>query len=129
MARFRQLSALDRRLLLALLACALLARLLVPAGWMPVAHDGAIPRLVLCDGATGQAAMAGHHGTPGHHEGPIDHPCAFATTATAMDVPLLAVPPIPGDRAYNAAPVVRIVAVGRGLAAPPPPPTGPPPFA
>jgi len=130
MARLRRLSPLQRRLMLALFAWALLVRLLVPAGWMPAA-DAAGPHLVLCDG--GAAAMPAHdmgHGkAPMHHQGPSDHPCSFAGPVAAVETPLAAVPLPQAAPRYAVAAVHRDVAIGRGLAAPPPPPTGPPAFA
>lgn len=109
-------------------ALALLARALVPAGWMPVADAGGV-RLGLCDSAV--MAMPGmkHGPAPMHHQGAPDHPCAFAGAAAALDSPVLA-PPAPFLAAWIAprsAPAA--IAIGRGLAAPPPPPTGPPAFA
>jgi hypothetical protein len=130
MARLRHLSATQRRLMLVLFACALLVRLLVPAGWMPAA-DASGAHLVMCDG--GAAAMPAHgmdHGkAPMHHQGPSDHPCSFAGPVAAIDTPLVAVPLPPVAPRYALAIERRAGAVGRGLAAPPPPPTGPPAFA
>jgi len=125
-------------LLLAILAVAMLARALVPAGWMP-AIQGDRVRLILCDGTATAAiapvgAMAGmaHHGrdAPAHHPGGMpDHPCAFAGAVAALASPLAASPPILRPAAAVALPERRLVSIGRGLAAPPPPPTGPPAFA
>lgn len=111
----------------ALLALALLLRLLVPQGWMP-GEDG---RLVLCPQA-GPVAMAPMHHGHGKTPAPpaADHPCAFAALGLAAAPPpavaatLLApaqTPP-PPPPAHRASP-------NRGLAAPPPPATGPPAFA
>ena len=119
--------------MLGLFALAMLVRVLVPAGWMPVA-DAAGSHLALCDGAsmiaTAMPGMKGaKHGAPMHHQGPSDHPCAFAAPAATADTPALAVPlpPVSMEHVARAAP--RSVAIGQGLAAPPPPPTGPPAFA
>lgn len=110
-----------------LMALALLARLLVPAGFMP-SIDGA-PGVMIC---TGQGAMmvsagalAGHGDGQDHH---ADHGCPFASMAAAADQaawPHVAILPV------LAAEVARIALrtathPGRGLAAPPPPQTGPP---
>jgi len=128
-----------RTIALAILACALALRLLIPAGWMPIA-DAQGMHLVLCSGsgplepATSHAmpAMMGmHHGGHAqhdhHHHGMPDHPCAFAGLGLAMAepvLPLLALAPIALETLV--APMPAAVSIGRGLAAPPPPPTGPP---
>ena len=129
-----------RRRLIVLMTLALAVRLLVPAGWMPVA-DAAGARLAPCDGVAmtmvgrGGAAMPGmvaHHpgeGAPLHHSGPSDHPCAFAGPTAAAEAPTLALPVRTVARIRAPAAVRLLVAVGRGLAAPPPPSTGPPAFA
>jgi hypothetical protein len=134
----RHLSPLQARLLLVLFACAMLARALVPTGWMPVATAQGL-WIVPCSG-TGpmipQAAAPMAHAMPGmHHEDPdhgttgVDHPCAFAGVTPALDAPTLAIAlPPPFVRAVPS-PIRALVAVGRGLAAPPPPQTGPPTFA
>lgn len=132
MASLRTLTQAHRRLLLALFACAMLARALVPAGWMPMTgHDGGIT-IALCDGmAAPQVAMAGHHHmpekAPASHDSSVEHPCAFAGAAAAMVDPVLpAILPVVAPRAAPIATATLAPAVGRGLAAPPPPPTGPP---
>ena len=137
MAPFRHLSPSRRRWFGALIALAMLVRLLVPAGWMPVA-DAAGSHLVLCDGAMPLGAMAkampgmasgGKHGkAPMHHGGPSDHPCAFAGPAAAVDTPVLALPLPPAMPPRAVVVAYLVAAVGHGLAAPPPPPTGPPAF-
>ncbi len=128
-----------RTIALALLACALALRLLVPAGWMPVADAQGL-HLVLCSGSgplempsphvlPAMAGMhqAGHTGHDHHHQGMPDHPCAFAGLGLALAEPVL---PMLAPVAIAAQTLVTLipaaVAVGRGLAAPPPPPTGPP---
>jgi hypothetical protein len=139
----RRLTPVQRRLLLALFACAMVARALVPAGWMPSAGGG----LMLCDGVApvtaapaammaqpGMTTQPGmHHGghdapVPGHPQ-PGDHPCAFAGPVAAVEAPQPGVP-LPPAALRPAMPPSRLaVSVGHGLAAPPPPPTGPPAFA
>lgn len=132
----RHLSPLRARLLLALFACAMLARALVPTGWMPIA-DAQGFRIVPCSG-TGPVvaapmahAMAGmHHGKDADHgSSGADHPCAFAGVTPAIDAPMLAAPSPLVVRRAGATPTRTLVSVGRGLAAPPPPQTGPPAFA
>lgn len=136
MGALRHLSPFQARLLLALFACAMLARAIVPAGWMPVAGvDGF--RIVLCSGAGPMPvarphhAMVGmHHGEEAGHDNPgADHPCAFAGVTPAIDAPTLVLPlPLPFLRVGSG--LIRLlVAIGHGLAAPPPPQTGPPAFA
>lgn len=120
------------RLVVALVfACALLLRLAVPEGWMPV-QNAAGWQLTMCDGMATDAmpAMAMDHG----HKAPdSDHRksdmgvCPFAGLGMAMAAPF--VPPMlaPAPFLAVAAPLLPgVVAIGRGLAAPPPPPTGPP---
>lgn len=137
--------ATPRLVALAVLACALLLRVLVPQGWMPV-ETGQGWRLTPCSGSgpmamgdpagaalamPGMRSMAGgkDHGMPDHgmpdHGG--DHGCPYASLATALEepvLPTLAVP-IPMQSILPIA-AAWMVAIGRGLAAPPPPATGPP---
>ena len=142
MSRVRHLLPVQRRLLMALVALAMVVRVLVPAGWMPVA-DASGAHLVLCDGGmvappmtmaeTGAMAKAmtgamTHGKAPMHHQGPSDHPCAFAGPVAAVETPQLVVPLAPTAPRHMVATVHLVDAVGRGLAAPPPPPTGPPAF-
>jgi hypothetical protein len=127
---------MPRAVALALLACALALRFLVPTGWMPVS-DARGFHLTLCSGsgpvempamAMMHHAMAGmdHHG-PQHEQDTQDHSCPFAGLSLALAEPAL--PVVAAWPAIEAATLpVRpfAVAIGRGLAAPPPPPTGPP---
>ncbi|HEU4959514.1 MAG TPA: hypothetical protein VFT56_03830 [Sphingomonas sp.] len=130
----RSLTVVQRRLLLALFACALVLRIAIPSGWMPVADAGGW-RLTVCDGmgpAAAMAAMPGmahhQHAPPPHDQG--DHPCTFAGLALAVALPdLVPVPVVPAPLAMAPPAVAGLVAIGRGLAAPPPPATGPPAFA
>jgi hypothetical protein len=122
------------------LFCALLARLLVPAGWMPAAHADGF-RLIPCGGTAPASTASGHHSAHAAHapgqpdDGAPDdgadedpRPCAFALAAAAALDPRLpdpAVPPRPAPAPARPR-AVAAAAVGRGLAAPPPPATGPP---
>ena len=129
--------ASPRLLASAMLACALLLRLLVPAGWMPV-RDATGLHLTICTG-TGPMAMPMAPGTtagpmagmahhmPGDQQGIPEHPCAFAHHGLAVAAPRLPalVRPLAPVALLPAGLATR-VAIGRGLAAPPPPPTGPP---
>lgn len=130
-----------------LFAFALAVRLMVPAGFMPMAGKagleicagqnadlaamGAMPGpMVLHGPATPHhAAMAMHgmdHGKamPGDH----DHDCGFASAVGgAADLPDLILPAMLAPVALPVAFVAQmIVRPGLGLAAPPPPKTGPP---
>ncbi|WP_448664591.1 hypothetical protein ACG3SL_07925 [Sphingomonas sp. CJ20] len=123
-----------QRMALLLVACALLLRIAVPAGWMPVAQAGGVT-FNWCSDSSGRevqtraqsllANALGKDSAPKEKPG-ADQPCAFAATAqpaTGTDSPVL-LPPIAA-----AAPVaLRPLPVfpGRGLAAPPPLSTGPP---
>lgn len=126
-----------------LLACALLLRALIPAGWMPAAGQG-LTIEICADGAggadpafaaaaqrqfreaLGPAADRQGDGHGADHPGKSE-PCAFAGLAFAWtgagEGPMLP-PPAAEDPAPRAVP--QAVSVGRGLAAPPPPSTGPP---
>ena len=128
------LSHLFARAAVLLVALALLARVAVPSGWMPMAEAGHL-RLVLCPEGGPAKAQAAHHGRHGGHAKPAepDHPdddrgpCAFAAASLALDGPApveLAAPvPIREPAAPAAAPAT---APGRRRAPPPPPATGPP---
>lgn len=116
---------------LAALLLALALKALVPTGWMP--GVSLAQPLVLCpDGDTGHAMSEMHmaQGSREHHQQPAapDHPCVFAGLG-APTLPVLLDPPSPppapagDDLVSNQA---RILAPGRGLAAPPPPSHAPP---
>ena len=124
----------QRRLMLALAACALLVRIAVPSGWMPEAHASGV-RVVLCNGMGGEqaaqalldkalAGTAKHR--PAHPSAPTE-PCAFAAAGLAFAAPELPplLPPAASDQAAPA-PAFALAAIGQGLAAPPPPAIGPP---
>lgn len=117
-----------------LLVCALALRLLVPAGWMPVADAHGL-HLTLCPGAgpimpATPHVMAGmtHPGSAPHHDqASPDHACPFAGLSLALDRPTAPPTVAPPRVAPLPLPVRPLaVAIGRGLAAPPPPATGPP---
>lgn len=129
-------SASTRIGMLAIIACALLARVLIPQGWMPVETDRGW-QISICSG-TGPVEMAAspvlaaalkamHPGSEKQNTNANDHPCTFSGLTVALDgpsVPLLAPPALTAKSWLPR--VVLAVAVGRGLAAPPPPSTGPP---
>jgi hypothetical protein len=126
----RSLTATRRRLLLALFACAMLLRIAVPEGWMPVAEANGW-QLTICSGMWPVDAMPdmpgmAHHKAPaGHDQG--DHPCTFAGLGMAAALPdLPSMPVLPVAIAVPPLLAFGMVAIGRGLAAPPPPATGPP---
>lgn len=113
-----------------LLAVALLVRLVIPAGWMPVAGNGYA--ITLCTGAGIVSAWVDADGVV-HKDGKApaqkpDHPCTFA----GLSADLLAggtssfLGHFVAFSSLIAAKAFETVAIGRGLAAPPPPPTGPP---
>ncbi|MCX8476231.1 MAG: hypothetical protein MT490_10590 [Sphingomonas sp.] len=125
-----------RRIALFLVACALVLRLLVPAGWMPQA-DAAGIALAWCDdsGISGGEAPAeakallakavGEKPVPAHKPAP-DQPCAFAAAAQPLAaVDFAPLPPAPATLAEPLRPTL-VATPGRGLAAPPPRSTGPP---
>jgi hypothetical protein len=123
-----------------LIAFALAVRLLVPAGYMPMAGKAG---LEICAGQNADmpamAAMpamapmahampmkAIDHGK--HMPGDHDHDCGFgAAIGGAADLPVLILPALLAPVALAQAFVPQFTArPGLGLAAPPPPKTGPP---
>jgi hypothetical protein len=111
-----------------LVAFALAVRLLVPAGYMPMAGQAG---LEICAGQTADMpAMVSMHGMehgkaiPGDH----DHDCGFgAAVGGAANLPVLILPALLAPVALPAVFVRQmLVRPGLGLAAPPPPKTGPP---
>lgn len=123
-----------RMVALAVLACAMLLRLLVPAGWMPVADANGV-HLTPCSGtgpmtmpmASGQTMAGTAHHMPSDQQGAPEHPCAFGHLSLAIaepEWPALILPITPAT--LVPAGLAALVSIGRGLAAPPPPPTGPP---
>lgn len=118
-----------KALALAVLACALALRMLVPQGWMAVSDNHGL-RFVLCSGTgplemtMAMPGMAGHHDQSGHDRPMQDHPNAFANLGLALIEPMLIEPLLLAAVALE--PKALTVAIGRGLAAPPPPSTGPP---
>jgi hypothetical protein len=111
-------------------ACALILRSLVPAGWMPAAAGGAFA-IEPCPAATEQVMihMAGHHGAkrdPAHR---TDHngECAFSPLSTGLgsvDIPVALLPPIQPE--YLPASAREASPFKTGPPALPPPATGPP---
>lgn len=123
-----------RRVALFLVACALALRLLMPAGWMPVANANGVA-LNWCSGVSHAvpaeaeallAAALGDKAAP-KHKSASDQPCAFAAAAQPADT-LAALPIVisPATEANAPTPPGFVTFPGRGLAAPPPLSTGPP---
>jgi hypothetical protein len=134
MVRHLRESSRTTQLLLALaFACALLLRLAVPEGWMPV-QSASGWRLTICSGMGPIDTMPGmtmdhgaHKAPAGGHDNAGSHVCPFAGPGLATTSPLMApLPVIPPIFAATPLPLHDVVAIGRGLAAPPPPQTGPP---
>lgn len=103
----------------ALLLSALLARVLVPAGFMPVASGGTVT-LQPCPGTmpATPAPMAGMHHGGAKHEAPAkaEQPCAFAGLAAP------ALGPADGVLLATAPAFVFLVAVLGSMPTPPVPP-------
>lgn len=128
---------LPRHALLLAVGLALMLRILIPGGWMPVADAHGL-RLVLCGGSAVAAGAsvdvpseshhaATHHQKSGDKTTHTDQPCAFAGMALpwtgAEFVALSFLLPVEA----LASPIAsELVAIGHGLVAPPPPATGPP---
>ena len=125
-----------RRMALFLVACALVLRLLVPAGWMPQANAAGIALAWCDDSGTSRgkapaearalfAKAVGEKPAPEHKPAP-DQPCAFAAAAQALvAVDFAPLPPTPATHNEPLRPE-PVTVPGRGLAAPPPRSTGPP---
>lgn len=121
----------NRALALWIFTCALLLRILIPAGWMPdTGIDGRV-RITLCTSTGLVEAYVDRDGTlldkSSKSEPRTDQPCSFAALGIAVDPPMPAAIAIPLLVPTHFG-VMRpsAVAVGRGLAAPPPPAIGPP---
>lgn len=133
---FRNRRAMPQLIALALIACALIGRVLVPQGWMPVQTDqgwqisicsGSGPMTIDMPAVMAEALKGAHHDRGGQDHGPNDHPCAFSGMALALDTPLPPALALPALVVENRLPgLAPGVSIGRGLAAPPPPATGPP---
>lgn len=123
-----------------LVTLALAVRLLVPAGYMPMAGKAG---LEICAGQNADMpAMASMHGmAPMDHSMPMhgmdhgkhmpgdhDHDCGFgAAIGGAADLPTLILPAMLAPVALPNAFIRQMLGrPGLGLAAPPPPKTGPP---
>ena len=125
-----------QRLALLLVGCALLLRIVVPAGWMPQAAAGQLTLSWCADSGYGgpaalteaRALLAKAVGTPApaEHQKSPDQPCAFAMAAQplAPTDPLALPVPLPAAEPIRAVPFAT--RPGAGLAAPPPLATGPP---
>lgn len=115
-----------------LLAAVLVAKLLIPVGWMPVQSPTGIT-MMLCSGDHSSAAMMMAAGKAresqqdsGKQRGAKDT-CPYGALNASTNLP--AQPAIaPHGFSPAAGPVLaaHAVGVGHGLAAPPPPATGPP---
>jgi len=132
---------LQRWLAAWLIAFAFAVRLLVPAGYMPMAGKAGLeicaeqtPDMASMPGMTAMDAMPGMSGKrmghgksmPGDH----DHDCGFgAAVGGIAQLPTLILPALLAPVALPQGFVIqRIMRPGLGLAAPPPPKTGPPSF-
>jgi hypothetical protein len=126
-----RIRALPRLVPFALIACALLLRLVVPAGWMPTTGADGVVRIAMCGGMEMKSVSIdrsgkSHKDAPagGHHD---PQPCAFGALGLALDeAPALDLS-LPTVGIAVALLVARqTLVIGHGLAAPPPPSTGPP---
>lgn len=119
----------NRLLLGVLLMVAMMARVLVPVGWMPSTASG--QWVMLCSGTGQTAAWIDAQGKLHKDGAPASKPaapdCAFAGLGVGFDLPH-SVAPLLGLIVPTALPLLRpwAVQIGQGLAAPPPPKTGPP---
>ena len=127
---------IPRAAMLALIAGALIVRVLIPQGWMPAATGGGFS-LTICTGmgpmrvtdspGVAMSPRGMHHMPAGQDHGSGDHPCTYASAVMAMAEPLLPMLDLLAPMAATIpAASSTAVSLGRGLAAPPPPSTGPP---
>ena len=131
----RTLHRVPTRIGALLAALALFVRLVVPAGFMPMASASGAPTLVICTGQ-GPMVMPMPAGKPmagmEHHQAPSDgdtasHGCFLAAVGGAVDIAAPAASiPLPFIVAVEHVVRAFVTRPGRGLAAPPPPKTGPP---
>lgn len=125
----RALIAHQRLWLIAFLALALIARLMIPQGWMPSVANGHV-QISLCSGkgiVTAWVDAEGKvHKSDPSHKAAADQPCGFAALGSAAAA-LLSVPSLPLPFVIAMPIMMRcMVHIGHGLAAPPPLSTGPP---
>ncbi len=126
-----RLRIFDRRVAFALIACALLVRMLIPAGWMPTAGADGAMRISICSGMGVQSAWIDRDGKV-HKDAPASgqhdpQPCGFGVLGLGLDAAPSPTITLPLVAASVVALVARqTIAIGHGLAAPPPPSTGPP---
>jgi hypothetical protein len=114
-----------------ILSFALLAKALIPSGWMPT--GGRAFEITVCAGTDTHSLWLDDKGRL-HKQDPDDRntksdskPCAFAGLGAAVDLPVI--PPLkrkPLATGATTSVARSVAAIGQGLAAPPPPPTGPP---
>lgn len=125
------LRALPRSAAFTLIACALLLRALIPAGWMPTTGADGVARISICTGMGPTSAWIDRDGKL-HKEAPAkkhrdQQPCGFGALGAGLDAtPSLAIV-TPADPDGTFALIDRqTLSISHGLAAPPPPSTGPP---
>jgi hypothetical protein len=127
----KRIRRLDRRVALALIACAMLLRVLIPPGWMPSTGSDGLVRISICTGMGAQTAWLDRDGKihkdapAGKHHDP--QPCGFGILVLGLDTPPMVAALRPGIAVDSVARLAsQTVSIGHGLAAPPPPSTGPP---
>ena len=125
-----RIRALPRHIPLVLIACAMLLRVLIPAGWMPTTGADGMARISICTGMGAETAWIDHDGkihkdapTGSHHD---PQPCGFGVLGLGLDETPALILPLPAIAAAAALIARQSLSVGHGLAAPPPPSTGPP---
>ena len=114
-----------------LLSFALLAKALIPAGWLP--SDKGAFEITVCTGMGTDSLWLDHDGNL-HKQKPASthdeagaEPCPYAALVAVANLPDMATVPT-RFRAETDLIEMRLptATIGRGLAAPPPPSTGPP---
>jgi hypothetical protein len=122
---------LDQRVAFALIACAMVLRVLIPAGWMPTTGADGMIRISVCTGMGAETAWIDRDGkihkeapTSGHHD---PQPCGFGVLGLGLNETHalgVALPVVMAD--VLALVAKQTLSIGHGLAAPLPPSTGPP---
>jgi hypothetical protein len=118
------------RLLILVAMIGIVARGVIPAGWMPTGERAFA--IAICTGVDTHTVWLDskgklHKQDPDRQPVPDSEPCAFTALAMAVGLPdaFVVSAALGGDQESHVVPGHRAT-VGRGLAAPPPPATGPP---
>jgi hypothetical protein len=127
----RRIRMIDHRVAIAVLACAMMLRVLIPAGWMPTTGSDGVFRISVCTGLGAQTVWMDRKGTV-HKDEPASgqhdlQACGFGVLGLGLTVAPPIAPPIRALHMVDVTIAARqVLLIAHGLAAPPPPSTGPP---